>query len=172
MITNVAEVASRMEARDIDMDRAILALWPTAYRIARLILRDDDAAKDIAQESCVRALQHRDRMRDPDALSPWFRTLVANGALAYRRKRERDARREARFVADAPTVVPAFADTVDIADALARLHDDLRIPVILFYYTGCTSGEIGKQLGLPAATVRSRLAAARAALKPLLGESS
>ncbi len=171
MLTNAVNLV-RPAVRDTDLDRAILALWPTAYRIACLVLRDADAAKDVAQESCVQALQRREQLRDPDAVSPWFRALVANAALAHRRSRDRRLRREDAYVAQTTQAVASFADAVDLADALTRLDDDLRLPLVLFYYGGFTSAEIGKRLGIPAATVRYKLATARTALRPLLGEEA
>jgi RNA polymerase sigma-70 factor (ECF subfamily) len=172
MTTNASELAARAATADLDLDRAILALWPTAFRIASLIVRDAEAAKDIAQEACVRALRHRSQLRDPDAVAPWFRALVANAALAERRKRDRRERREAAYVDGATTVPADVAEVVSLADALARLGDDLRLPLVLFYYGGFTSAEIGKRLGIPAATVRYRLATARATLRPLLGDEA
>lgn len=70
--------------------------------------------------------------------------------------------------------VPDMACPVDeraeeLWDAVARLPEKQRTVVHLFYGEGYESGEIGALLGIPAATVRSRLRRARAELKNLLG---
>ena len=57
----------------------------------------------------------------------------------------------------------------ELWDAVARLPEKLRTAVHLFYGEGYESGEIGALLGIPAATVRSRLRRARTELRDLLG---
>jgi RNA polymerase sigma-70 factor (ECF subfamily) len=150
------------------IDQAILALWPTAYRIARLILRDDDAARDVAQESCMRALQKREQLRNPNAVAPWFRVLVSNLALTQKRRAERRAGREVELSDQLPQIATEPSASLDLAAALARLSDDVRLPLILHCYVGLSSAEIGKQLRIPAATVRYKIATARTMLRPQL----
>ena len=64
---------------------------------------------------------------------------------------------------------PVDESAAELWDAVARLPEKLRTAVHLFYGEGYESGEIGALLGIPAATVRSRLRRARAELKNLLG---
>lgn len=64
---------------------------------------------------------------------------------------------------------PVDETAAELWDAVARLPEKLRTAVHLFYGEGYESGEIGALLGIPAATVRSRLRRARAELKDLLG---
>ena len=64
---------------------------------------------------------------------------------------------------------PVDETAAELWDAVARLPEKLRTAVHLFYGEGYESGEIGVLLGIPAATVRSRLRRARAELKDLLG---
>ena len=150
-------------------DGTILALWPTAYRIARLILRDAMMAEDVAQESCVRALQRRSQIRDASALEPWFRSLVTHLALSARRRVERRRKREAPVDERTEMASVSFdpSTAVDLAAAIERLGDDLRLPLILVYYGGSAGVEVARQLAIAPATVRYRLAVARNALRPL-----
>jgi RNA polymerase sigma factor (sigma-70 family) len=167
-MTDASAIQSGLTTATADVDQAILTLWPTVYRIARLILGDDDAAQDVAQDSCMRALQRRCQLRNPDAIAPWFRVLVSNSALTYRRQSKQRAQHEVDLSDDVALIAPeAFAD-VDLVAALSHLSDALRLPVVLHYYAGLSSAEIGKRLRLPAATVRYRLATARAILRPQL----
>jgi DNA-directed RNA polymerase specialized sigma24 family protein len=62
----------------------------------------------------------------------------------------------------------AFAESHDLVKAIDGLDDALRLPIILTYYGGFNSAEIGRRLGVAAATVRYRLATARNMLRPLL----
>ena len=53
--------------------------------------------------------------------------------------------------------------------AVAGLPEKLRIPVHLYYGEGYSTEEMAVMLGVPAATVRTRLHRARERLKNLLG---
>ena len=70
--------------------------------------------------------------------------------------------------------VPDLARPVDgraeeLWDAVARLPEKLRTAVHLHYAEGYSTEEIAALLGVPAATVRTRLHRARRQLKDLLG---
>ena len=54
-------------------------------------------------------------------------------------------------------------------EALEQLPPLYRAVIYLFYYEGYQAAEIGKILGLPTATVHTRLSRGRAKLKELLG---
>jgi RNA polymerase sigma-70 factor (ECF subfamily) len=151
-----------------DIDRAISALWPTAYRIAWLILRNKMSAEDVAQESCIRALQHRSQLRDPSAMVPWFRSLVSKLALSTRRKMLRRQYIEISEVSVQEDCSHDGFRNLDLADAIDRLGDNLRIPLVLFYYGGFSSDEIGRCLGSPSGTIRYKISVARDRLRPIL----
>jgi RNA polymerase sigma factor (sigma-70 family) len=55
-------------------------------------------------------------------------------------------------------------DAGELWDVLGRLSEDQRVAVVLPYYGGYRSSEIAKITDLPAATVRSDLRRARAAI--------
>jgi RNA polymerase sigma-70 factor, ECF subfamily len=162
-------VRASRAASDEDVEALILGLWPTAYRIAWLILRDEMAAEDVAQESCLRAIQRRSQLRDPSAMTAWFRSLVSHFALSRRRQSERRSHREAPL--DDRCEIPSIVDLsahIDLAAAIERLGDELRVPLVLVCYGGFTSSEVARRLKIAPATVRYRLAAARNVLRPLL----
>ena len=157
------------QATALDADDALLAeLWPTAYRIAWLILRDHMAAEDIAQESCVRAILKRRDLRQPQALHGWFRTLVTNLAITAHRRTERRQRRDAIPDRLERATDPDASGQLDLAHAIAQLDDELRVPVVLVYLAGFTSTEVARKLGIASSTVRCRLIAARNVLRPML----
>lgn len=162
-------VRSARAPYDHDIEAAILELWPTAYRIAWLMLRDEMAAEDVAQESCLRAIQRRSQLRDPTAMTAWFRSVVSHLALSHRRQSDRRRRSESPL--DDRCEIPGAVDMcahVDLASAIERLGDELRIPLVLVCYGGFTSSEVARRLKIAPATVRYRLATARNILRPLL----
>ena len=132
------------------------AHWPTAYRAAWFVVRDAQAAEDIAQEAFLAAVAALDRFDRRRPLAPWLRTIVARRAIDALR-----ARKLRREVGDeALAVVPAREATPpagDLDDALAALPDDQRTVVVLRHVLELTPGEIAALLDLPRGTVNSRL---------------
>ena len=66
--------------------------------------------------------------------------------------------------------VPApVAEDGSVLAAVNELPAHYRAVIYLFYYEGYDAREIGQILGIPTATVHTRLARGRAKLKELLG---
>ena len=131
------------------------AHWPAAYRAAWFIVRDDQAAEDIAQEAFLAAVAALDRFDRRRPLAPWLRTIVARRAIDA--VRARSLRRE---VGDEALAMAAHEDPPDPGDlpgALAGLPEPQRVVVVLRHVLGLTPGEIAALLELPRGTVNSRL---------------
>ena len=81
------------------------AHWPALYRAAWFVVRDEQAAEDIAQEAFLAAVAALDRFDRRRPLAPWLKTIVARRAIDA--LRSRNLRRE---VGDAPLeALPARA---------------------------------------------------------------
>src|SRR3954471_14272690 len=121
--------ALRGEADALDV--LFSAHWPAAYRAAWLIVRDEHAAEDIAQEGFVAAIRALERFDRSRPFGPWLRTIVARRAIDAARARA--LRREVDAVAlesvACPDGGPPLAD--DLLAAVAALPDEQRIVVVL-----------------------------------------
>ena len=140
--------------------------WPAAYRAAWFVIRDAQAAEDVAQEAFLSAVAALDRFDRRRPFGPWLRTIVARRAIDA--LRARSLRRE---VGDEPLAVlasedAALADDEGLAAALASLPDDQRAAVVLRHVLELTPGEIAAVLDLPRGTVNSRLRRGLDALEP------
>lgn len=62
-----------------------------------------------------------------------------------------------------------YTGALDLRAALNQLGYDMRVVVVLRYYASMDASEVGEVLGIPAATVRTRLRRALMALRELLG---
>jgi RNA polymerase sigma factor (sigma-70 family) len=147
-----------------------LELWiqmhqPTVFRAAYLILRDADAAADVAQDTFVRAWQAR-RKPDDHAVRPWLYRIAVNCALNDLRRRGRESAAVARM--DSGDVVADPTDVRDtsnvVGDAIDRLPDRLRVTVICRYFLDLTEAETAGALRVRPGTVKSRLHEARRVL--------
>jgi RNA polymerase sigma-70 factor (ECF subfamily) len=144
--------------------------WRHAHRAAYLIVRDQGAAEDIAQEAflaAIRALGRFDRRRP---FRPWLHRIVVNRAIDFARARtlRGEVGEEAGAglgIEDAPEL-----DGSVIA-AVAELAPDQRAVIVLRYLLEYTPGEIGRMLELPRGTVNSRLRRGLDQLAATLGEA-
>ena len=131
--------------------------WRRAHRAAFLIVRDADAAEDIAQEAFLAALRALDRFDRRRPFPPWLHRIVVNRAIDH--ARARNLRRE---VGEEAAGEPAADDLEagldpDLSAALAELDPEQRAAVVLRYLLEYTPGEIARMLDLPRGTVNSRL---------------
>lgn len=128
--------------------------------LARHLVRDEDAADDLAQDAWLQASQRPPKT----ASSPrgWLATVLYR--LAARRRRD-SVRRERRERAVArPDVAPATLDVVEAAEthrfvveAVLALDEPFRTAVLLRYFDGCEPEEVARRTGTSAATARSRV---------------
>ena len=145
----------------------------TALAVAYGVLGDGDRAGETVQEAFVRAWQRLTDLRQPERFGPWLCGIVRNLA----RDAQRRAVREARARASVPVAIYASRDDDPavrmeenesgrrLAAALDKLDEVSRTAVVLRYYDGMTSKQIGLLLDLPAAAIDTRLMRARQALR-------
>ncbi len=140
-------------------------------RVARLITRDADRAKDAVQEALIKAWRDLPTLRDPARFEAWLRQLLVRSCMdELRRGRSR------RYDVELTEIHhPSLADdTASIADRDAlergfrRLDAEQRSLVVLHYYQGLPLEQAADVLRLPLGTAKSRLFRARAALRAAL----
>lgn len=149
------------------LERWVEEYQPVVYRAAILILRDEAAAEDVAQETFLRAYRAADRLGPGAAIRPWLYRIATNLALNQLRKRRREDRALQRAAGE-PAAVDDLserrADRSAVFEALDRLPDRLRVPVVLRYYVDLSEADIARTLGIRPGTVKSRLHEARRTL--------
>lgn len=99
-------------------------------------------------------------------------TTLYRAFLGIRRKQTRFPHVELSEVEpELPEVSPARLsqlDSAQVLEALAQVDEPFQAPVALFYLEDCPYAEIAQRLGLPAGTVKSRIARGIAQLRKLL----
>jgi RNA polymerase sigma-70 factor (ECF subfamily) len=156
----------------------------TLFRTARAILRDDAEAEDALQDAYLRAYRSMDLFRGEAKLSTWLVRIVANEALARRRRHERRASIvpisavqggiENHAPARAEDRPHDQAERRDIRRLLEqkidRLPDGYREVFVLRALEELSVEETAANLGIPEATVRSRFFRARSLLREALSQ--
>ena len=145
--------------------RIIDRLYAVAYRI----LRSGPSAEDATQQALVDIWRRLPSLRDPDRFDAWaYRVLVhASYAEHRRRRREAPAGSLTDGTADAdPYLTVAQRD--ELERGFQRLSADQRAVLVLQHYLDLTHDQMADVLGVPVGTVRSRLHAARSAMRAAL----
>ncbi len=140
-------------------------------RLARGLLGDDGLAEDVVQEVELRALARGPR--PGGELRAWLATVTRRLALNRLRSRERRTRHER--AAARPEALPG-ADAVlvgldlqqSVLAAVRALEEPYRTAIWLRYYEDLAPGAIATRLGVPLATVKTRLRRGLQALRARL----
>ena len=159
-----------MKAKRAAFDQLVRRLNADLYRFAYWLSRDQALAQDLVQESFLRAWRSLADLRDEKAAKAWLMTIV-------RREHARMFERKVPPIDDIADLVIEDQDTPsafemseiqEMRDAIGRIVDKYREPLLLQLVGGFSCEEIAEQLGISASAVMTQLFRARAKLKALL----
>ena len=164
-----------MENENALFEQAILPHLDAAYNLARWLAGNEPDARDLVQESCLRALRSFARFRGGDARS-WLLTIVRHAAYTALRKRgAREQFLDSEMLEAVPDPAPNVeqileraADIEVVRAAIAQLPDEFREVIVLREMENLSYKEVADVVGVPIGTVMSRLARGRRALQQIL----
>ncbi len=167
-----AELVALTQDGDVNAFNLLAGRWESSlYGFVRRTLGDAEDARDVCQEALVKAFQNIKRLRDGGKFKSWVHYI----ALNLCRDRFRSPRSRAETVSyeeggwndvgrestDRPEGADRLAETTKLSEmlqgVLAELPQEQRTSILLREYQGFTSEEIGEVMGVPAATVRTRI---------------
>jgi len=135
------------------------------FRLAYLLLGDADAAKDVAQETFIRAFYALDGFDSSRPLRPWLLSITANLARNRRRALGRYLAALSRWFQKAP--LPVGPDPRDehlrqwqaqtLWQAVRRLGPADQEIIYLRYFLELSVAETAEAVGVAPGTVKSRL---------------
>ena len=136
-------------------------------RYAGSLVHDPHRADDLVQETFIRALAPLPllaRLEKNQRLA-WLRQVLKNRFIDTQRAYQREQEMVDQLIREARA---AYQDQIPISsqELLDLVSDNERELLFQRYVLGMTSVEIGLRLGIPAATVRSRLYLAKKRLRP------
>jgi len=148
------------------------------YRLCFLVMRSEQDAEDMTQETFIRAFRALPRfeIRKGVSFEAWLYRIAVN---ACRSRMRRKWYQVLPWPDPAPQLISEPEEQPDrmllqieqrdeILAAIDLLGDKHRLVVILRYYAGLSNEEIAQTLNIPSGTVRSRLHVARHRLKEML----
>ena len=136
---------------------------------------DEEEAKDLLQETMLKAITYRDKLLTKSSIKGWLYTIMKNTFInQYRRGGKfneiMDKMQSQSYLSTASSNVSISPDkkinVLDMEEAIDSLSDDYRIPFRM-KLEGFKYKEIGDEMGIPIGTVKSRIFLAR---KKLMGQ--
>jgi RNA polymerase sigma-70 factor (sigma-E family) len=154
------------------------AHWRSLVRLAWLLVRDQQAAEDVAQEAFVATYRRWGSVRSPEAALAYLRTCVVNGsrsALRHRGVRERYAAVEAgdgapRTAMSAETSALRGWDRGEVMALIGSLPVRQREVLVLRYYLDLAESDIAATLGITRGSVKTHASRGISALRAQLGQ--
>jgi len=159
-------------ARQGDADsfqQLVIPRLDRAYRVALGLTGSEADAHDATQEAFVSAWRKLPQLKDAGRFDAWLVQIVINASrMQIRRRRVREITIDE--VHDRlPGVRDQGIDRAMLLDAIGRLPFEQRVVVALHYLDDRPVERVAGELGIPVGTVKSRLFAARRALRVALG---
>ena len=183
------ELVQRAKEGDLDAFEALTTRHEQrVYSLAMRMLRQEQDAEDITQQTFLSALESLQSFRGEASFSTWLLRIASHAALKVIRKRKgldlvsleeatepsdhSDAIPHPEFIADWRQSPEKLVETREIQrlldEALARLDEKQRLVFLLRDVEGLTVKETAETLGLSEANTKVRLLRARLQLREQL----
>ncbi|MBX3162172.1 MAG: sigma-70 family RNA polymerase sigma factor [Deltaproteobacteria bacterium] len=130
-------------------------------RLASALVRDENDANDLVQETWLVAAEHAPT--DGRPLKPWLSRVALNlvrmrsRATTRRRAREAAVEPVAEHSPAPDALVSRLRAQRTVADEILRLAEPYRNTILLHYFEDLSCAEIARRAGIPEGTVRRRL---------------
>ncbi len=157
----------------LEFNQMLLSNTEFLKPFAITLTRDNEAAKDLLQETMYRALANQDKYNVGTNIKAWLYTIMRNIFINnYRRKAKQatilDSTPNEFLINQSQTAVANDAITginlKEVQKAIYDLPEIFRNPFLL-YFDGYKYHEIADMLGEPLGTIKSRIHFARKLLK-------
>lgn len=129
------------------------------------------AASDLAQRTFLACAEARDRFEGRSSFRTFVFAIARRQLLLYLREQRRAPPQDfddGSFATSLPRLTTLFSRRKEhqwLLRGIEGLPTDLQMAVGLFYWEGMGAAELGEVFGVPASTMRSRLARARQLLR-------
>ena len=162
-----------MTADAADLRPLIAHEIPRLRRYARALVRSQETADDLVQDTLVRALSKLHLWQPGTDLRAWLFTLMHNQYVNFVRRAVREGTQTS--IDNAIDLGHQANQTTsltlrDLQGALDRLPEEQRTVVLLIGLEGMRYEEVAEILNVPVGTIRSRLSRAREALREMMDE--
>jgi len=161
-------------ARRQRFDQVVTVLHRDMYRYAAWLCRDPGIAEEVVQEALLRAWKSLDALREDSAAKQWLLTIVRReNARYFERKRLETVDIDDLTHAQAAMIAETDdSDLDEMREAIYKLDDDYREPLVLQVLMGHSTREIAELMGINPGAVLTRLHRARIKLKDIVDQTT
>ena len=151
--------------------KAYAALVKKYYRHVFLVcmgmLGNVHDAEDIAQDAMLKGFVQITKLRDGSQFSQWV-TRIAKNMCINLALREKHFRNVVEEKARQPNEITAQNDRLQ--RAIEKLPQELRLPLLMYYFDGCSVKNVAEKLNISIAGVYVKLRTATKQLHKILNE--
>lgn len=145
----------------------------TLYGVANKVVRDEELAQDVLQESFVKIWKKSDSYDPSKAkLFTWLFRITRNTAIDKLRSANIKADREIQmdvsnvYNLGVESIRPEF---IDVRENLDKIESKYQIVLEALFFQGMTQQEASEELDIPLGTIKSRLKIGLRELKKIYG---
>jgi RNA polymerase sigma factor (sigma-70 family) len=149
-------IAAAVGGDEAAFDDLVGPLVEPAYKLAAVMLRDTEEARDAVQEACLIAWRKLFQLRSESGLRPWFLAIVANHCRTLRRTRWW-ATIMLPSIRVEPELAPDVDSDLDLDRAVRKLSTSERAALFLFFYLDLPLAEVGRILKISPQAAKSRV---------------
>jgi RNA polymerase sigma-70 factor, ECF subfamily len=170
--TNERELIRKsIEGEEGAFDMLVMQHRESVFRHCLGIVKDEEIAQDLTQETFVHAFQHLATFRMESRFSTWLWRIAHNLSLNYLKKNRTITLEFKEEILPSKWIKEENEDLLlKIQDAMQHLSPKHRLVFELFELKHIPQKQIAAELGISYGTVRSRLFYARKKIKQFLQE--
>lgn len=138
------------------------------YHHCFAILRDEDAAEDMAQETFITAYYQLKKYNNTFKFSTWLFKVSTNKCLNYLRRKSKEIAADDNLFENTASNEPTphkEAETTELREAVGRLQPKYQAVVSLYYWQGLSYKDIALLMDVPINSVRVWLLRAKQQLR-------
>lgn len=135
------------------------------FAICLAMLGDSHDAEDVTQQALLKGLSNVKQLRQDGRFGAWISRIAKNLCLDFlRRQKNRANALPDNFTAE----VSGSKAYAELEEALAKLPEEYRLTLMLYYFDGRNAKNIAETLEVSEPAVHARLSRARKKLRKLL----
>jgi RNA polymerase sigma-70 factor (ECF subfamily) len=163
----------------VEFNEALIQLEPNLRSFAMNFTRNSEDAKDLTQETMLKAITYRNYFTPQTNFRAWVFTIMRNLFINQYRRKSRsgqlfDDSKEMYLLTNNPDPdqSPVNSYTIkEVKHQIANLEEEYKTPFEM-HFKGFKYKEIAEELDIPIGTVKSRIFVARKKLMETLPEFS
>lgn len=141
----------------------------TVHRFAGAMLLDRASVDDVAQDSLISIVESIALYKGGSKFTSWVHTIVQRRVVDFLR-RQRDSAPLDEEESPSTRMSSIIAARTTVRDALAKLPEIYRVPVVLRDIEGLPYSEVSRRLERSQGTVKSQISRGRAMIAGMLGD--